>query len=60
VSFAKTKFGEISHAGKKKKKPSKSNKGLLGIFLIFKSPYLEKKKLKVARFRQCVLVGHHN
>ncbi len=35
-----------------------SNKGLLNLF--FKtSPYLEKKNLKGAKFRQCVHVGRH-
>jgi hypothetical protein len=34
-------------------------KGFLRIFLQ-NSPYLEKKKLEVARFRQCVSLGRQN
>jgi hypothetical protein len=44
--------GEFSPLGNKKW-ASKSNRGILENF--FKnSPYLKKKKLEVARFRQCV------
>jgi len=41
-----------------KKRAGESNKGNFGNF--FKSPYLEDKKLKVARFRQRVTVSRQN
>ncbi len=48
-------FGEISHADENKKKnPGESNTGLLGNFLKENRHILRKKKLEVARFRQCV------
>jgi hypothetical protein len=43
----------------RKKNPGECNKGLLGNFFK-KSPYLEKKKLKLATFRQCAPVGRQN
>jgi len=52
-------FGEISDAGENKK-PWRMQQRAFWEFLKKKSPYLEKKKLKVAIFRQCAPVGPQN
>jgi hypothetical protein len=39
-------FGEISHAGEKKKHPGESNKGLVGIFFKKNHHILRKKRAK--------------
>jgi len=51
--------GKFSPLGDQKKRLTNPMKGF---FRIFKksSPYLEKKKLEVARFKQCVPLGHQN
>jgi hypothetical protein len=46
------------HLGTKIKRGDESNKENFENF--FKSPYLEEKKLEVARFRQCVAVRRQN
>jgi hypothetical protein len=53
-------FGEFSQSGDKKKGGLENpTKGFLRFF--FKhSPYLDKKNLEVARFRQGVPVGRQN
>jgi hypothetical protein len=51
--------GEFSPPGDKKKGLANPTKGFLRIF-VQNSPYLEKKKLEVARFRQCVPLGRQN
>jgi hypothetical protein len=52
-------FGEFLQPGDKKKRAGESNKGIFEIFFK-KSPYLDKTNLEVARFGQCVPVGHQN
>jgi hypothetical protein len=50
---------EFSQTGDKKKGLANETKGFLRIF--FKtSPYLEKKRLEVVRYIQCVPVGRRN
>jgi hypothetical protein len=52
-------FGEISHAGEKKK-PWLIQQRAFWDLRKKQSPYLEKKTLKVAIFRQCAPVGRQN
>jgi hypothetical protein len=51
--------GKFSPPGDKKKRAGESNKGNFEN-LKTKLPYLEKKKLDIARFRQCVPLGRQN
>jgi hypothetical protein len=48
-------FGEFSQPGNQKNGLANPTKGFLRFFK--KSPYLGKKNLEVARFRQCVPIG---
>jgi len=49
----------FSQLGDKEKELANPTKGFFGIF-VKKSSYLEKKKLEIVRFRQCVPVGRQN
>jgi hypothetical protein len=56
VFFLLAKFRTLA----RKKNCGESNKGLFQNLKKLKSPYLERKKLELAIFRQCVPLGSQN